>query len=81
METQTGYVTVVQEGRFQLVGENGRTTLLILSHSAAIEPQDLPALQRSGMRVAVCSRSAPGKIARVAQVIRILEGPAPEASR
>jgi hypothetical protein len=78
METRVGRVSLVQEGRFQLVEDDGRSTLFILSHGATIEPQDLPALQRDASRVSVRCDAAPGKIAEVAHAIRILDA-VPEA--
>jgi hypothetical protein len=81
METRVGRVNLVQEGRFQLVEDDGRSTLFILGHDAPLEPQDLPALQRRGTRIAVRCDPAPGKLAWVAHSIRILEDQAPEMSR
>ncbi|WP_431271812.1 hypothetical protein [Dankookia sp. P2] len=80
METKVGRVSLVQEGRFQLVEDDGCSTLFVLSHAAAIEPQDLPALQRDSSRIAVRCYAAPGKVAQVAHAIRVLDR-APETSR
>ena len=80
MQTRIGRVSLVQEGRFQLVGDDGRSTLFVLSYAAAIEPQDLSALQRDSSRIEVCCDAAPGKIAQVAHAIRILDR-VPETSR
>jgi hypothetical protein len=80
MQTKIGRVSLVQESRFQLVGDDGRSTLFVLSHAASIEPQDLPALQRDSTRIAVRCDAAPGKVAQVAHAIRILDR-TPEASR
>jgi hypothetical protein len=80
METRVGRVSLVQESRFQLVEDDGRSTLFILSHAAPIEPQDLPALQRRAARIAVRCDPAPGKIACVAHSIRLLDQ-APEMIR
>jgi hypothetical protein len=81
METRVGRVSLVQESRFQLAEDDGRSVLLILAHGAAVEPQDLPALQRAAARIAVRCEAAPGKIAHVAHSIRILDQHAPEMSR
>lgn len=72
MTIRTGRITLTQEGRFQLRGEDRRATLFILAHDAAIEPQDLPALQRSQARVRVEGAPAPGLVAQVAHRIEIL---------
>jgi hypothetical protein len=80
MQTRIGRVSLVQESRFQLVEDDGRSTLFVLSHAAAIEPQDLPALQRDSSRIAVRCDAAPGKVAQVAHAIRILDR-VPETSR
>lgn len=44
MQLVTGIVTVVQEGRFRLSSDRGRSLLFTLHHSASIEPQDLPSV-------------------------------------
>jgi hypothetical protein len=80
MQTRVGHVSLVQESRFQLVEDDGRSTLFILSHAAAIDPQDLPALQRDASRIAVRCSAAPGRVAQVAHTIRILDR-APETRR
>lgn len=75
MTIRTGRITLVQESRFQLLGEDGRATLFILAHDAAIEPQDLPALQHAQARVRVHGSPAPGLVAQVARRLDILEPP------
>ncbi|KJB94430.1 hypothetical protein [Skermanella aerolata] len=53
LKTMTGTITIVQEGRFKMEPEDGQPMLFVLSHSAPIEPQDLPELQRSQAQVTV----------------------------
>jgi hypothetical protein len=53
LKTMTGTITIVQEGRFKMEPDDGQPMLFVLSHSAPIEPQDLPGLQRSQARVTV----------------------------
>ena len=75
MQTEFGVMTVVQEGRFQLRGDDGRTRLYILGHGATLEPQDLPGLL--GAHLSVRGQAAVGRIAGVAEAICILARPAP----
>jgi hypothetical protein len=44
VERVSGIITVVQEGRFRLASDDGRSLLFTLAHGAPVEPQDLPAL-------------------------------------
>ncbi|MGQ9365764.1 hypothetical protein [Azospirillum sp. ST 5-10] len=53
MQTATGTIVLVQEGRFRLATDGGPSRLFVLSHGADLEPQDLPALQHAQARVAV----------------------------
>jgi ferric-dicitrate binding protein FerR (iron transport regulator) len=48
-----GTVLYVQEGRFELQSSSGECRLFVLSHRAALEPQQLTALQRAQARVRV----------------------------
>lgn len=48
-----GTITLVQEGRFQLACDDGRSRLFVLSHKAPMEGDELLALQREGARVEV----------------------------
>ena len=41
MQHASGIITVVQEGRFRLATEDGRSLLFTLDHRAPLEPQDL----------------------------------------
>ena len=72
MTIRTGRIILVQESRFQLRGEDGHTTLFILAHDAAIEPQDLPPLQRSQALVRVEGSPAPKLVAQIAHGIDLI---------
>ncbi len=74
MQTECGIITVVQEGRFRLASDDGRSLLFMLDASARVEPQDLPALLH-GPRVRVAHVAAPGRHARVARDIRPAAAP------
>lgn len=69
MPSARGIVTAVQEGRFLLVTDAGRTLRFVLSHRAAAEPQELPALQRRAARVRVDYSDGKHLIAGVAKRI------------
>ena len=64
-----GTVVAVQESRFQLALDNGCRKLFVLAHDAAIEPEQLTALQREQVRLAVTYRRADGLIADEAHAI------------
>ena len=53
MKSAEGVITLAQEGRFELVTDTGRVMQFVLAHDAAIEPQDLPSLQRGQLTVEV----------------------------
>lgn len=69
----TGTIILAQEGRFELLGDDGRATVIVLSHKASLQPQDLPALQHSQARVRVRTSPAPGLVAQVADDISVLD--------
>lgn len=71
MPTATGRVLMVQESRMRLRLEDGRGLTLLLSPSAAIEPQDLPPL--SHRRVRVEYEDAPGLLAGRATDLAVLD--------
>jgi hypothetical protein len=73
MKSKTGVITVVQEGRFRLAGDDGVPKQFVLSHRAPLEPQDLPPLQRSQARVAVRYDDSARLIAGIAHGIEILD--------
>ena len=66
MKSVEGVITVAQEGRFELVTDSGRVMHFVLAHDAALEPQDLPPLQRHQSRVRVDYTEPSRLIAHVA---------------
>jgi hypothetical protein len=80
MKSVEGVITLTQEGRFQLVTDGGRVLQFVLAHNAAIEPQDLPPLQRSQHRVEV-DYTEPGHIiGYVAHTLRA-DGPSTRGAK
>lgn len=69
MRTVSGIITSVQEGRFRLASREGQNRLFILSHKAALAPQDLPQLQRDETEVTIHFEDARDLIAGIAHVI------------
>jgi hypothetical protein len=53
MKTANGVITLVQEQRFQLKGDDGRHRLFILTHDAAQEWSDLKQLEKANCPVTV----------------------------
>ena len=78
MQSIQGIVTIVQEGRFQLVDENGVGHQFLLSHRASLEPEQLPGLQRDQSLVRVWYKHAPDLIGHVAARIDLLDAAAPK---
>jgi hypothetical protein len=70
MPTISGYISAVQEGRFRLLTDDGRTFLLTLSHHAALDGQDLCGLQGSHDRVTVEFEGPPNLASAVAYRIQ-----------
>ncbi len=70
MQSIVGVVTIVQEGRFQLMDDSGVGHLFLLGYGAAVEPEQLPPLQRTQARVRVFYRRAPGLIGH--RAVRIM---------
>ena len=62
---------MVQESRFRLLQDDGRGLTLVLSPSAAIEPQDLPPLAHRRVRVAW--QDSPGMTGGTAYGIETLD--------
>ena len=69
MREMTGIITVVQEGRFRLVTDEGQSTLFVLSPNARLEAQDLTSFQQAQRRVTVRYRDDRGRIAGLAHDI------------
>lgn len=53
MHTMDGVVTIVQEGRFQLIDDEGAAHLFLLDPNASAETDQLPPLQRRQARIRV----------------------------
>ena len=73
MRSIQGIVTIVQEGRFQVVDRYGVAHHFLLSHKASPEPEQLPELQRRQALVRVWFNRAPDIIGHVAARIDVLE--------
>jgi hypothetical protein len=71
METASGRVTLVQEDRFLLVDEAGRSRLFMLAHDADLEPQDLPPLAAMPRLVTVRFDPADGLIAGLVRRVHV----------
>ena len=71
METMAGIVTIVQEGRFQLLDAAGVSHHFILAHTAAAEPEQLPSLVNR--RVVVSYRNPEEVIGHVATRLWVKE--------
>jgi hypothetical protein len=67
MLAMDGLVTIVQEGRFQLLDDAGVGHHFLLRHSAALEPEQLPSLLMH--RVHVRYDEVPGIIGNVAVAV------------
>ncbi len=61
----SGIVTVIQEGRFRVATDDGRSVLFTLAHGSPIEPQDLQRFLAHG-RVRVSCSAASGRNVLVA---------------
>lgn len=82
MRTVNGIITLAQEGRFQLVSDEGIARLFMLAHDAPLEPQDLPDLARAKARVTVRYDERPDLIAAIVHDIGYAtEGYAPEPAK
>ena len=69
MQSIEGIVTIVQESRFQLIDSKGVAHHFLLSHKAALEPQQLAPLQREQAQVRVWFKPATGIIGHTADRI------------
>ena len=70
MQSAEGVITLVQEGRFALVEDDGRVMQFVLAHDASLEPQDLPLLKRDRRRVRVDYTEPSRLVAHVAHMLR-----------
>lgn len=78
MRSAEGVITLVQEGRFELVTDSGRVMHFLLAHDASLEPQDLPPLQRDQRRVRVDYTEPTRLVAHVAHALRTADGTSTE---
>ncbi|MFL5288862.1 MAG: hypothetical protein ACJ8AW_49885 [Rhodopila sp.] len=69
--TMTGIVTIVQEGRFQMMDDGGVYHLFLLSPNAAAETEQLTRLQHQQARVRVRYKPAAHLIGNVASAITL----------
>jgi hypothetical protein len=72
MKSVTGIITVVAEGRFRMLGDDGAPRQFVLWHGAPLEPQDLPPLQRSQAHVRVHYEPSHRVIAGIAHDIDLV---------
>jgi hypothetical protein len=77
MQTRDGVITIVQEHRFHLVGDDGAHGLFILAHDAPLEWQDLAQFEKSRSHVRVSYEPAPGLIACTAHDVVASQDAAP----
>lgn len=73
MQSMDGIVTIVQEGRFQLVDPDGVSHQFELSYRAPLEPEQLPPLQRDQARVRVKYEAGENVIGFVARSVARLD--------
>ncbi len=71
--TVRGRIVFVQEGRFMLRTESGTGQLLVLSHRAAVAPEQLPPLQHAQARVEIDCEVAPNGMSAIAYAVRVLD--------
>jgi hypothetical protein len=76
MPQMTGTVVIAQEGRLQLMDEDGVGHLFLLSHKAAAEAQQLYALQDRQQRVRIAYSEPRGVIGLLAEKIELFDGEA-----
>ena len=72
MRSIEGLVTIVQEGRFQLLDRDGVAHQFLLAHDAPLEPEQLPSLLQRRVRVAFTDPA--GVIAHLANRVDALDG-------
>jgi hypothetical protein len=78
VQSAEGVITLVQEGRFELVTDGGRVMHFLLAHDASLEPQDLPPLKRDRHRVRVDYTEPSRLLAHVSRALRIADGKSTE---
>jgi len=73
MQSIEGIVTIVQESRFQLLDGEGVSRMFLLSHKAALEPEQLPPLQHEQARIRVDYTAAHSIIGLLAHSVARLD--------
>jgi hypothetical protein len=73
MRTLKGTVIIVQEGRFQVMDDQGVAHHFLLGHAAAAEPEQLGPLQQRQARVRVSYHDPADLIGHVATAVTLLE--------
>jgi len=71
MKTVNGVITLVQEHRFQLMDDEGRHRLFILTHDARQEWSDLKRLEQDNCHVTVFYSDAGSLLASAAHEVRL----------
>jgi hypothetical protein len=77
MPEMTGTVVIAQEGRLQLIDDEGAGHLFILSRLNEAEPQQLHALQQRQARVRITYASPRNVIGLLAKKIELLDEESP----
>ena len=73
MRSMTGVVIIVQEGRFQLLDDEGVSHQFVLQYGASVEPEQLPSLLER--RIHVAYMDSDNLIGHVAKRLSLLETP------
>lgn len=76
MQSAAGYLTLVQEERFQLACDDGGNKLFVLAHDAPLDVGELQELERRGAHLEVEFDDPANLIAHTAHAVRELP-PAP----
>ncbi len=74
MQSLDGVITLAQESRFQITDSLGVSHQVVLSPRAAMEPDQLVDLVRSGARVRLGYQTTDEVVSLVARSIRVLAG-------
>ena len=71
--TVTGHVNLIQEQRFRLVLDDGRSFLFTLDHKASIAVSGLERFKRNHARVQIEFTGEPDQTSGVARAVRLAE--------
>lgn len=72
MPSLRGHISVIQERRFRLVGEDGRSYLFIFDHHALLSLEELQHWQKSRTPVRVEYSGEPNTISGVARAVELV---------